>query len=305
MSAASVQSRLASLNVGVPPLSPLKPPPPSLLVKQLLDRNNREHDIYFGDSHFHNHFPHTLLSQFALGAPESRLKKEWDIENYLKPLPPKEPTELTDLNWKEYIGRDTFYHNYLDYFKDKIAADGAVKTVLDYALGETLLPSFVSGAVHPLIHTGFGLEFGSDTVVAEGLAEAAVHSPAFAPVVDIPLYSKPISGKKSLLQIIDAIYHDDVFKGVVKYTDGTKSQSVLSSPKACEAIKQYVMQWEFDDSQDGLGKAFSELFELATHFISSAAFPPPRVVDSQKHEDKKFRPLLDFFLMYYLHPRNF
>ena len=302
MSAASVQSRLASLNINKSPLSPLKAPTLSPLVKQLLDRNNKEHDIYFGDSHFHNHFPHALLSQFALGAPESRLKKEWEIEDYLNPLPPKAPTELTDNNWTEYIGKDTFYHNYLDYFKQKIAADGTQKTVLNYALSETLLPSFVSGAVHPLIHTGFGLEFDSDIVVAEGLAEAAVHSPTFAPVVDIPLYSKPITGKKSLLQIVDEVYNDAVFNGVVQYTDGTKSQSVVQSQKASEAIKQYVMQWGFSDSQDGLSKAYSELFTLTSHFVASSAFAPPYIVNDPKYRDKKFRPLLDFFLVYPLYP---
>jgi hypothetical protein len=298
MSTASVQSRLASLSVNKPPLAPLKSPPPSALVTQLLDKNNKEHDIYFGEDHFHNHFPHTLLSQFALGAPEARLKKEWEIEDYLKPLGKKQSPEITDSNWTNYIGIDKFYHNYLDYFKNKIAKDGVQKTVLQYALNEPLLPSFVSGAVHPLIHVGFGLEFNSDIVVAEGLSEACVHTPAFAPVVDVALYSKPSTDKKSLLTIADEIYHDKLFDDVVKFQDFPKSAPVLKSKKACDAIKEYVMKWSLDQTPEGYAKAYSELFTLVTHFTISSAFPPPHIVKDQKYKGKELRPLIDFFLMY-------
>lgn len=299
MSTAAVQSRLASLSVNNKhPLAPLNAPTPTPLITELLDRNNKEHDIYFGSNHFHNHFPHALLSQFALGAPESRLKKEWELEDYLHPLGKKQPTEITDDNWKEYIGVHKYYHNYLDYFKEKIAKNGVQTTVLQYALDETLLPSFVSGAVHPLIHVGFGLEFNSDIVVAEGLAEACVHSPAFAPVVDIAMYSKPSTDKKSLLTIADEIRKDKSFENVVEFKDFPKSDPLLRSKPACDAIKDYVMKWSFDDTPEGLAKAYSELFELVTHFTVSSAFPPPYIINDQKYKDKKLRPLLDFFLMY-------
>jgi hypothetical protein len=297
MSAASVQSRLASMNVGKGPLSPLRPPTPTPLVKDLLKKNDEDHDIFFGDSHFHNHFPHTLLSQFALGAPESRLKKEWDIEDYLKPISEKQPTEITDNNWTEYIGKDTFYHNYLDYFKYKIAQDGVQKTVVNYALDPALLASFVSGAVHPLIHTGFGLEFGADIVVAEGLAEGCVHSPAFGPVVDPELYSKPTKGEKSLLAIVEDIRKDKTFDGVVKFSDGSKSTSVLNSSKSTDAIKKYVMQWAFEETPDGFAKAWSELFEGVTHFTCSSGFAPPHIINDPKYKGLHFRPVLDFFLV--------
>jgi hypothetical protein len=286
------------MNVGKGPLSPLRPPTPSPLVKDLLKRNDEEHDIFFGDNGFHNHFPHTLLSQFGLGAPESRLKKEWEIEDYLKPITEKQPTEITDNNWTEYIGKDVYYHNYLDYFKKKIGQDGVQKTVVNYALSPSLLASFVSGAVHPLIHTGFGIEFGADFVVAEGLSEACVHSPAFAPVVDPELYSRPVNGQKSLLEIVEEIHNDKTFDGVVKFSDSSKSTSVLKSSRATEAIKKYVLEWKFEATPDGFGKAWSELFEFVTHSTCSSGFPPPHIVKNPKYKDVHFRPVLDFFLMY-------
>ena len=298
MSTATVQNRLASMSINKKPLPRLEMTP-TPLINQLLEKNDKEHHIFFGPSQFHNHFPHTLLSQFGLGAPESRIKKEWEIEDYLAPMPKKQSTEITDENWKQFIGKDEFYQNYLDYFKTKIAEDGSQTTLLKYLFDEDLLPCVVSGAVHPLIHLGFGVEFKNDDVVAEGLAEACVHSPSFAPVVDVAKFSKSATEKKSLLEIVDAIYEDTTFDGVVKYTDPIKSTSVLKSDKATEAIKDYVMQWSFDESEKGIGKAWSELFTLTTHFVASSAFPPPRIANDPKYETTKLRPLLDFFLVYF------
>jgi hypothetical protein len=298
MSAAAVQSRLASLSVSASPLSPLHPPNLTDRVKQLLRKNDEEHDIFFNDQHFHNHFPHTLLSQFALGAPDSRIEKEWKLEGYLSPLGPKQSPDITDDNWKEHIGVDKFYHNYLDYFKKKIAKDGPENTVLKYAFDDAMLPSFVSGAVHPLIHTGFGVEFGSDILVAEGLAEGCVTGPSFAPVVDSVLYSKSSTDNKSLLEIAEEIRKDKTFDGVVKFSDFPKSEPLLRHKLACDRIKDYVMKWKIDESPGGFAKAWTELFELVTHFTVSSAFPPQHIAADPKYKDKELRPLLDFFLVY-------
>src|SRR5579859_609893 len=297
MATAAAQSRLASLNINKGPLSRLEPPTPSSLVKDLLEKNDKEHDIFFGKDHFHNHFPHTLLSQFALGAPETRLKKEWELEDYLNPLPEKQPTKITENNWKEFIGIDKYYPNYLEFFKEMIAQDGVGKTVVKYALDETLLPSFVSGAVHPLIHTGFGLEFGQDIVVAEGLSEACVHKPAFAPVVDIPMYSAKSTSGKDLLTIAKEVHKDTLFDDVVHFKDFPKSDPVLKSKKATDRIKEYVMQWKIEETDEGYAKAWTELFEFTTHSTCSSAFPPPHIVNDEKYKGKHLRPILDFFLM--------
>jgi len=298
MSAAAVQSRLASLNVHASPLPPLPTPNLTDRVKELLEKNDKEHDIFFGEHHFHNHFPHTLLSQFALGAPDSRLEKEWALESYLSPLGPKQSPDITDDNWTDHIGIDKYYPNYLDFFKKKIATHGPQRTVLKYAFDNAMLPSFVSGAVHPLIHTGFGVEFGSEIVVAEGLAEGCVTQPAFAPVVDSALYSNPSIDNKRLLEIADEIRNDMAFDGVVKYTDFPKSEPLLKHKVACDRIKEYVMKWKIDETPEGFAKAWTELFELVTHFTVSAAFPPQHILADPKYKDKELRPLLDFFLMY-------
>jgi hypothetical protein len=294
----STTSRLAALHLDGAPLAPLQGPKTSPLVNGLLDRNNKEHSVFFGEYNFRNHFPHTLLSQFALGAPETRLEKEWDLEYYLKPLGEKQSPDITDENWKQYIGNDEYYPNYLEYFSKKIVEKVVQNTVCEYVLDQSFIPSLVSGAVHPLIHVGFGLEFNSDMVVAEGLAQACATTPSMAPVIDLELYSGPSTDKKSLLTIAEEIRKDHRFDNVVKFNDpraDPRSNPVLESETACDAIKEYVLKWSFDKSPSDLARAYSDLFEFTIHGLVSSAFPPPHIVE--KYNSTQFHALLDFFLM--------
>ena len=104
-----------------------------------------------------------MLSQYALGANEARLKREIKLEGYLDPLRPvKTDTVITGTNWQKYIGKSDYYHNYLNFFEEQVRVDGDAKSVVKYAFDPVLLPSFVSGAVHPLIHTAFGV---SDDII--------------------------------------------------------------------------------------------------------------------------------------------
>lgn len=86
------------------------------------------------------------------------------------------------------------YPNYLHFFHRLIAASpppnyahhksSAVPVVERYLFdgaassGAHMLARAVAGALHPWIHIGYGLEFGLDAIVAEGLAQCAVHKPA-------------------------------------------------------------------------------------------------------------------------------
>jgi hypothetical protein len=74
----------------------------------------------------------------------------------------------------------------VNFFIDAIKHNGAKETVETYIFGhqfnfggETpdthphLLNRFIGGLLHPLIHTGYGIEFGIPGILAEG---AYVHS---------------------------------------------------------------------------------------------------------------------------------
>lgn len=99
--------------------------------------------------------------------------------------------DLTQFNVRDFFSR-SYYPNYLAFFHRIISAPPAasspyadkptsvVPVVEQYLFGGEgqMLVRAVSGALHPLIHIGHGIEFGLDGHVAEG--QSPVSSPFFS-----------------------------------------------------------------------------------------------------------------------------
>ncbi|KAF9577527.1 hypothetical protein BGW38_007205, partial [Lunasporangiospora selenospora] len=118
-------------------------------------------------------------------------------------IPPAASIQINSRNWKEWLGHKSYYHEYLDFFHqellqlDTLARKGEskatgsslplteswaempaaplascmTKRVSDYLA--VLIPG-LCGSTGPLIHLGYGIEFGSRLVTAEGLAYACI-----------------------------------------------------------------------------------------------------------------------------------
>ncbi|GAA5848834.1 hypothetical protein JCM8547_006362 [Rhodosporidiobolus lusitaniae] len=162
-------------------------------VRRCLEVNHQHAHTFFNDKGFHNHAAHHLLAAYSLGATPALLEDILKLhhETAFKPMPALVPMEITEKNWTEHLGDERFYPNYLRFFHRLIATPPPIGTayalkghktsmvpVLEYYLfgghGE-MLTRAVSGAIHPLIHIGHGVEFGLVAIVAEGLAQCAVH----------------------------------------------------------------------------------------------------------------------------------
>ncbi|SCV73436.1 BQ2448_7362 [Microbotryum intermedium] len=170
------------------------------VVRQLLEENHITKHTYFNDDGFHNHAAHHLLASYSLGAPASLLKSIWEVHliEGTKPMLPLHPIGLTEANWTKHLGNEKFYPNYLAFFMRQIKEvplatsqyaerKSSVIPVLErYLLGGQgqMLVRAVSGALHGLINIGYGVEFGLDALVAEGLAQSAVTSPQVSPLFD-------------------------------------------------------------------------------------------------------------------------
>ncbi|GJN89975.1 hypothetical protein Rhopal_002964-T1 [Rhodotorula paludigena] len=165
---------------------------------RLLEENHLHAHTFINDEGFHNHCSHHLLAAYALGASPSLLEDIYKLHHAtsFKPMPQLAPVEISEHNWTEYLGDERYYPNYLAFFHRVISAPppssspyagrkSSVVPVLEhYLLGGhgQMLARAVSGAVHPLIHIGHGVEFGLDAHVAEGLAQCAVHDARVAPL---------------------------------------------------------------------------------------------------------------------------
>ncbi|WVQ67892.1 uncharacterized protein L199_006097 [Kwoniella botswanensis] len=201
-------------------------------VREVLEDNNRGYDIYESARFAHNHFPHSALTRYALGAPSQLIRDTWTHDRpHLVSLDPSDesrkkeevkdvPDKIDSANWgdERYLGMKGAYSRYLTFFHREIARLGPLETLNKYVFAPTanwekwkdtdgkeqeppmMIDRLVGGLFHPFIHVGFGLEFNDRVVLAEGLAEAAIHSdelnlplitPGYAHEINHPSHPTP------------------------------------------------------------------------------------------------------------------
>ena len=114
------------------------------------------------------------------------------------------------------------------------------------------------GFLHPIIHLGFGVEFQQPAIVAEALAQAAVHDTWMHPLF---LQSEQLaraqgSSSKSLLTLLQEIRQDDKLCDSPRWSDGNKLRDGVLGRAADEMIR-YASQWTVQQEQ--LGKKVAEM----------------------------------------------
>lgn len=82
--------------------------------------------------------------------------------------------------FREYLENEKNYHAFLVFFEDEIELKGYQAVINEYCLkgderADDMLGRLYAGFLHPMIHLGFGIEFQQPAIIAEALAQAAVH----------------------------------------------------------------------------------------------------------------------------------
>lgn len=117
-----------------------------------------------------------------------------------------------------------------------------------------------SGLLHPIIHLGFGIEFKQPAIVAEALAQAAIHSKwldqFFFEVEKMVKQNQYPSD--NLVNILDKIRADEKLRSAAHF--GNVIREVVLGPAKEEMIK-YASQWRVDPDQ--LGEANAEMINAA------------------------------------------
>ncbi|KIN05463.1 hypothetical protein OIDMADRAFT_51270 [Oidiodendron maius Zn] len=154
-------------------------------TNQLLQRNHEKHHIFFNYAGFHNHIAHHLLSLFALNATPTELRQGWDDNvSYQRSMVPLKQSVVTDMHdpkkYKRYLGSENYYHSFLVFFEQEIDQKGWQQVLNEYIFkgderADDMLVRMFGGILHPIIHLGFGVEFEQPAIIAEALAQAAVH----------------------------------------------------------------------------------------------------------------------------------
>ncbi|KAH8104504.1 hypothetical protein BXZ70DRAFT_887737 [Cristinia sonorae] len=314
---------MASLSIRQGVLNLPSTPQAKALVEQLLEEDRQKHHCFWGRVGFHNHLSHHLLAAYDLGAPPKLLQAIFDAEKegldpiHLADRKEKKVEEqhvnIDKTNWQQYLGQEKYYAPLLKFFTEEIARLGAGQLLEEYVFapaangnGANMLRRFISGAVHPTIQTGYGVEFGSDSMVAQALAQTAVHSYDFVPDIhvldfqsDIPAsnptspegHRQPFRGL-SLLEILRQVYDSPILEPVMPYDFDallSKRRADASKGGRPEEIARLAGLWIVDTSkgQAGLDEKVEELLWVTTLLLAGSG-------------RKGRKPRLDFFLMHLL-----
>ena len=108
------------------------------------------------------------------------------------------------------------------------------------------------GLLHPLIHLGFAIEFNQPALVAEALAQTAVHEDWTGPRFLFPAekaaggVGKP--GKKTMLQLLEEAAADKKLARSATWEDGNKLRDGVLK-RAPEEMIKYAAQFTVSEEQ--------------------------------------------------------
>jgi hypothetical protein len=125
-----------------------------------------------------------------------------------------------------------------------------------------------------LIHLGFGIEFKQPAIIAEALAQAAVHETWIAPYLLKTEAASTTASPKTLPQLIEEIQTDQKVIDSVHWEDGNKIRDGILK-RAPQEMISYAKQWTVLPGE--LEKKTVEMINTCVWFTAAAQHPPKQV----------------------------
>ncbi|KAI1952671.1 hypothetical protein LOZ12_000297 [Ophidiomyces ophidiicola] len=281
----------------------------ALKASQLLQQDLKSHHIFFNEIGFHNHIVHHLLSIFALGATPEHIQTAFDRNSaYQRPALPADEGIVRKLSnkheFRALAGKRDEYPHFLEFFQREIDSRGIEATVNEYlfngddfademlarAFGGKLqlLPlkrqphanwvmNYYLGLLHPFIHLGFGLEFKQPAIVAQALAQAAVHESTlkgFFMETEAKSGGVGNAGTKNLVDLQNECRADPCLRGSSHWSDTNKVfDGVLK--RAPEEMIKYASQFTVETNQ--INERLAEQVNAVVYYTGTAQNPPKKI----------------------------
>ncbi|KAF9261453.1 hypothetical protein L218DRAFT_1078669 [Marasmius fiardii PR-910] len=237
-------------------------------LKVLLQDDYHKHHVFLNDQGFHNHIIHHLLACWTLGTPRNVLQRIYEFDSSFQKAAIDPPEPITVNNFKEHLGDERFYQAYLKYFVDQMKQKDAATVFEEHVFspewnfgtdqngGPEMLSRFLDSLIHPLIHTGYGIEFELPGIVAEGLAQAAMHA-SNSVLVPASLFSGQAPGRSDKSVRADGVHAFHVLARIIEdeKIGPTKAEGAIKVYKEVierfgEKILKHVAEWAQFDTSD-------------------------------------------------------
>ncbi|KAI1081761.1 hypothetical protein F5B20DRAFT_535290 [Whalleya microplaca] len=242
-------------------------------LKHLLRANHANHSIIYHDLRFDNHLPHILCSAYLLGASDQQLHRIYDREaQELEPWK-ESPAEVTEGDWRDFLGDKRYQRAYVDFFEDALVMKHNYRwkgVVDEYMYGgeEPLVNGLIGGLGHPLIHLGYAYEVDNKEVAMEALGLAATQYNFFHKYIDDPSYSKPSTIRStSPLELLGKLASDKRLDGLFKEHGIDNLEPLFEKHE--DVVMEYWNAWTLDDP----AKQFEASQEAAVALLV-ATVPP-------------------------------
>lgn len=261
-------------------------------ASEILQENHEKFHCFYSNQGFHNHIVHHQLTIYALGATPQQLeagyKRNAASKRPIGPLDEKIVAEMRDpAKFATYLGDAQHYHNWLVFFQSEIDAKGWQNVINEYCLArdaraDDMLVRLFMGFLHPLIHLGFGVEFNQPAIIAEALAQAAVHSDWMGPFFfesEKAAAKRKASGEKpkSLVGLLEDIRADEKLKNSPHWDDPNKIRDGIMA-RAPENMLEVTAKFFLEGSSEAeLERKTAEMINAAIYYTAGAQRPPKQV----------------------------
>jgi hypothetical protein len=246
----------------------------------------------------HEQLVHQLLTLYGTGASSSTIQAAYDANKTYQlshiPLRSNVVSQLKE-DWaahaNDYLGLGKHYSDFLKFFQDEIDARGWEAVVTEFLCEETpkardMVQRLFSGLIHPMIELNFGLEWEQPAIIAEGLAQTAVHKNSlgeFYQKVDEAVLAGAQPTNACLSDICETIHtkHPDLANSVswsdeYKLYDGVLGRGLSDAVDLCAQIRV---------REEDLEETIAQVLHHNAYAAASASFKPPYITK------------YDFFLM--------
>ncbi|KAI1918004.1 hypothetical protein LOZ61_000119 [Ophidiomyces ophidiicola] len=278
----------------------------ALKASQLLQQDLKSHHIFFNEIGFHNHIVHHLLSIFALGATPEHIQTAFDRNSaYQRPALPADEGIVRKLSnkheFRALAGKRDEYPHFLEFFQREIDSRGIEATVNEYLFNgddfaDEMLARAFGGLLHPFIHLGFGLEFKQPAIVAQALAQAAVHESTlkgFFMETEAKSGGVGNAGTKNLVDLQNECRADPCLRGSSHWSDTNKIfDGVLK--RAPEEMIKYASQFTVETNQ--INERLAEQVNAVVYYTGAAQNPPKKINKHNKQRLLEWKGRMDLLV---------
>ena len=241
--------------------------------------------------------PHHLLAIYALGATSEELQRAYDDnKGYQRKQYQVKERNVEDMSnnetFKKFLGKEQYFTDFQAFFQNEIDTKGWQKVLQEqlfaknrarggYACKDVCwvrpFPLSYLNVLkpfrfyHPIIHLGYGVEFEQPAIIAEALAEAAIHDawPAkfFFPAEKAAQASQQ---SKSLHNLMNEIQTNKKLRDSPHWEDGNKVRDgvFVRAPEEMIALAS-----SFKVTPSNLDQKTAEMINNAIYFAAGSQRP--------------------------------